>query len=294
VKRLLALLLAAGCSPADAVSTSVRVFGGPGAVDGKFATPRAAAWDAKRARLYVVDKTARVQRFDLDGRVTKVWSTPAVELGRPTGVAIDPDGNVLVADTHYHRILRYSSDGELLAQFGNEGTGPGQFTYPTGIAVRPDGTVFVSEFGGNDRIQVFTPDGKFLRAWGSYGEEPGCFKRPQAIALAGERLYVADAANHRIQVFDLEGKPLAQWGDLRYPYSVSIDDGGDLIVAEYGRHRVSKWSPDGRFLAAGGRPGAAPGELNTPWGAIAAGPGIFVVDSGNHRVQLWTAGRLTP
>lgn len=273
--------------------SGIEIIGGPGPTPGKFALPRSAARDAA-GRLFIVDKSGRVQRFSAAGIVEKVWSTPAVEQGRPTGIACDPRGTVLVADTHYHRVLRYSPDGELLGEFGSEGRGPGQFIYPTGIAVEPDGTLYVSEFGGNDRVQVFTPEGKLLRAWGRYGDADGEFKRPQALALAGDVLYVADAANHRIQAFSREGRFMRAWGGVKYPYSVSVDGEGHVLVAEYGSHRVSKFSPDGRAIAFAGGAGSGPGELNTPWGVVAAGPKILVVDSGNHRLQLWPAGRLSP
>jgi DNA-binding beta-propeller fold protein YncE len=290
VKRLaLLVLLLTGCSrstPPEPASP-IQTIGGPGSDNGHFATPRATAWDP-RGFLYVVDKTARIQKFDASGKYLQGWSTPECEKGRPTGLTVDPKGDVLVADTHYHRILRYSSEGALLSQFGSEGSGPGQFLYPTCIAIGPDGSLYVSEYGGDDRIQVFTPDGKLIRSWGSYGKEPGQFDRPQSIAIAGDRAYVADAANHRIQVFTLEGKLLRGWGDLKYPYSVSLDAQGNVLVAEYGRHRVTKFSPDGAALASAGRPGTGPADLNTPWSAIPiGGDRIAIVDSGNHRVQLW-------
>jgi DNA-binding beta-propeller fold protein YncE len=279
----------AACSPSKPPepASDIRTIGGPGSDEGKFATPRATAWDP-RGFLYVIDKTARIQKFDASGKFLRGWSTPENEKGRPTGITVDPRGEVLVADTHYHRVLRYSSEGTLLSEFGSEGSKPGEFLYPTCIAVGPDGSLYVSEYGGSDRIQVFSPEGKLLRAWGSYGKEPGQFDRPQSVAIAGERIYVADAENHRIQVFTLEGKLLAAWGDLKYPYSVSLDARGDVLVAEYGRHRVSKFSPDGRPLAAAGKPGTGPADLNTPWSAIPiAGDRIAIVDSGNHRIQLW-------
>lgn len=288
------LLLIAGCARAASPEPGlpVRTLGGPGSDAGHFATPRAGAWDP-RGFLYVVDKTARIQKFDAAGTYLRGWSTPESEKGRPTGLLVDAKGELWVADTHYHRILHYSPDGELLSEFGSEGTGPGQFLYPTGIAIGADGSIFVSEYGGNDRIQVFTPGGKILRAWGRYGTEPGQFARPQGIAIAGARLYVADAANHRIQVFTLEGELRGSWGDLKYPYSVSLDGDGNVLVAEYGRHRVSKFTPDGKPLASAGTPGTGPLELNTPWSAIAiGGDRIAVVDSGNHRVQLWPASLL--
>ena len=126
---------------------------------------------------------------------------------------------------------------------------------------------------------------------GKYGEGPGEFKRPQGLALKGDRLYVADAANHRVQIFTLDGTFLKAWNELLYPYSVSIDVDGTVLVAEYGRHCITRFRPDGSLLGRAGVAGAAPGELNTPWDVVASEHGVFVVDSGNHRVQLWTAER---
>jgi DNA-binding beta-propeller fold protein YncE len=292
IPGILALILA-GCGASGGEDPAVRVIGGGGVSPGRFTLPRAAAWDPA-GHLYVVDKSGRVQCFDASGAYERGWSTPAVEKGRPAGIAWDPKGTVLVADTHYHRILRYTPEGKLVAEFGAEGKGPGQFIYPTGLALAADGTIFVSEFGGNDRIQVFTPEGKFVRGWGRYGEGEGEFKRPQGITLRGDRLYVADAANHRIQVFTPEGTFVRAWGGMKYPYGVSVDDQGNVLAAEYGSHRISKFSPEGELLAHAGQAGAEAGDLNTPWGVVAAGRSLYVVDSGNHRIQLWPAERLRP
>jgi DNA-binding beta-propeller fold protein YncE len=288
------LVLASGCARAAApeAASPIRTIGGPGSEAGRFATPRATAWDP-RGFLYVVDKTARIQKFDATGTYLLGWSTPESEKGRPTGLLVDAMGDLWVADTHYHRVLHYSADGTLRSEFGSEGTGPGQFLYPTGVAIAADGSIFVSEYGGNDRIQVFTREGKVLRAWGSYGTEPGQFARPQGLAISGDRIYVADAANHRIQVFGLDGTRRSSWGGLKYPYSVSLDGDGNVLVAEYGRHCVSKFTPDGTPIASAGGPGTGPGELNTPWSAVPiGGDRIAVVDSGNHRVQLWPSSML--
>lgn len=292
MRRLaIVLLLLGGCTrtPSPTAAPAIQSIGGPGSDEGRFATPRATAWDP-RGFLYVVDKTGRIQKFDAAGRYLRGWSTPESEKGRPTGLTVDPKGELWVADTHYHRILHYSPDGALLSEFGTEGNGPGQFLYPTGIAMDGEGLIYVSEYGGNDRIQVLTTEGHAVRSWGKYGSEPGEFQRPQGIALGGGRVYVADAAGHRIQVFAQDGRFLAAWGDLKYPYSVAIDAEGNLLVAEYGRHRIAKFTADGKPLALAGRPGTGPADLNTPWAALPiGGDRIAVVDSGNHRVQLWPA-----
>ena len=284
------LLVIAGCDASADSTKGILIVGGPGGGDGRFATPRRAAWDPG-GHLFVVDKTGRIQRFDGQGRFEHVWRTPSIEKGRPTGLAVAPDQTLLVADTHYFRILRYDFDGTLLDEFGGQGREPGKFLYPVGLAVAPDGTIYVSEFGGNDRIQVFSAKGEFLRGWGRYGKKPGEFRRPQGLALDGDLLYVADAVNHRVQVLKTDGTPVAQWTGLKFPYSVSVDVNGEILVAEYGNHCVSRFRSDGTLVSRAGTPGPNPGELDTPWDAVSSVNGIYVVDSRNHRVQLWKAER---
>ena len=82
------------------------------------------------------------------------------------GIVRDDDpaanGDIYVADTHYHRVLIFSAAGEPIGSFGSFGQGDGEFIYPTDIAFSGDGRIFVSEYGGNDRISAFTEDGEFL------------------------------------------------------------------------------------------------------------------------------------
>src|SRR5947208_2966005 len=80
---------------------------------------------------------------------------------------------------------------------GVQGTTPGRFGYPTDVVTDRAGNYYVSEYGENDRIQVFAPDGKtWLREWGGHGYAPGEFLRPRALAIDDQdRLYVADSCN---------------------------------------------------------------------------------------------------
>ncbi|MHC4793976.1 MAG: NHL repeat-containing protein, partial [Planctomycetota bacterium] len=256
--------------------------------------------DAERGRIYVVDKTARVQRFDLEGVFERSWAMPRSENGKPTGVTIDGDGRVVVADTHEHRIAIFSPDGELLETFGEYGEGPGQFIYPTDVAIAADGTWFVSEYGGNDRVQLFDSDRRPVGSIGfmghdDEGDSPGLL-RPQSIAWddeAGE-LYIADAVNHRIVVTDRAGRMrrvLGGAGDapgrLAYPYGIALDGERSLIVAEYGNNRVQRLDRlDGECLGVWGGAGIEAGRLRYPWGVDAGGGMMAVLDSGNDRVQV--------
>lgn len=246
-------------------------------------------------RIYVVDMNARIQVFDREGTYLHEWETPTHENGRPTGLDLDRDGNLLVADTHYYRILTYSPEGKLLKQLGGTaGHGPGEFGFVTDAVQAADGCLYVSEYGEYDRIQKFAPDGTFLRQWGGHGTAPGEFMRPQALALdAAGDLWVADACNHRLQVFDSEGRLKKIWGregtaagDLSYPYGLLLVEPDLVYVCEYGNHRIQKFDREGRSLGIWGGPGRSPGELFNPWGLARDSTGrLHVLDSLNHRLQ---------
>lgn len=290
------LLVIAGCDsrPSGSIGQLKSIWGRRGLSNGRLQKPRAMAIDASD-HLYLVDMTARIQVFDTDGTFLRGWQTPEHQFGRPTGLAIDRRGNLMVADTHYYRVLFYSPDGMLLETLGGvNGYGPGEFGLVTDAAEDSHGNLYVSEYGEYDRIQKFSPEHKYLLEWGSHGSEPGQFVRPQNMAIDQEdHLWVADACNHRIQVFDTEGKLLKLWGkpgqavgELYYPYDVDLDGEGHVYVVEYGNHRVQKFTLDGQSLGCWGTHGRGPGEMHNPWALVRDSQGrIFVLDTNNHRVQ---------
>lgn len=288
------LLGGAGCDEIGS-STADLVWGIHGTKPGWLHKPRTAAFDAED-HLYLADLTDRIQVFDRDGNYLRSWRTPDFNVDGPSGLTIDRLGRLLVADTHFYRVLVYSAEGSLLFQIGDgvQGSTPGRFGYPTDVVIDKAGNFYVSEYGENDRIQVFDPSGKWLREWGGHGFEPGQFMRPRALAIDDqERLYVADSCNHRIQVFDKFGTVLNVWGErgskpgeMAYPYDIDIGRDGCLYVCEYGNNRVQKFSKEGKSLAIWGGPGREPGQLNNPWAlAVDREGAVSVIDSSNHRVQ---------
>jgi hypothetical protein len=170
------------CTPdQDAPLDPDLIFGSPGQALGQFGYPRAIDVDAQHEFVYVIDKLARVQRFTLDGQAQLEWHMPESQQGKPTGVSVGPNGHVYVADTHYFRVMEYDANGHLVNTFGGYGEGPGQFIYLTDIAFASNGNLYVSEYGGNDRVQVFAPDGTYLFEFGARGRENGEFNRPHAM-----------------------------------------------------------------------------------------------------------------
>ncbi len=274
-------------------------FGQAGTIPGRFDYPRSLAIDGAREELYVVDKTARIQRFTLSGTYLGEWRMPRWENGKPTGVSVADDGKIYVADTHYHRVAVFDRNGQEVASFGEYGLEPGQFIYPTDIAFGPEGILFVSEYGGNDRIQVFDSDGEFLREFGTRGEGRDQLSRPQGLAWddKGQELYIADAVNHRIVVTDangavqrLLGSPGHAAGELSYPYDVSILEDGSVLVVEFGNNRIQHLdATSGECLGVWGGTGVQEGRLRYPWSIDSSDGIIAVLDSGNNRVLIGDA-----
>jgi sugar lactone lactonase YvrE len=127
--------------------------------------------------IWAVDEgTNMVIKFNPEGRVVMVIgrrppqiegavAAPAgppppaqkYELGRPTDVAWDPQGNIFVSDGYTnHRVVKYDKNGRFLRQVGSErpGSEPSQLNLPHGIAVDAQGNVYVAD-RSNHRIQVF-------------------------------------------------------------------------------------------------------------------------------------------
>ena len=165
VLALGAAALVGGCAPAagDGGADSVEVvFGGTGFGAGEFSYPRAIAVSPVDGCVFVVDKTARIQRFSADGAFECLWRMPEFKNGKPTGLYVDQENRVWVPDTHYARVICFDRDGGELFRFGSAGEGPGEFVFPTAVLVDPDGFIYVGEYGGNDRISKFDSDRKYL------------------------------------------------------------------------------------------------------------------------------------
>jgi DNA-binding beta-propeller fold protein YncE len=173
----------------------------------------------------------------------------------PGGITIDSQGNLYVADIFNHRVQKFDSEGNFLAQVGGNGPDEGQFNEPWGVAVDSQDNVYVAD-SFNHRIQKFDSDLNFLLAFG----------------MAASNLE--------------DPEPDAFWG----PRDVAVDGDGNIWVADTGTGRVVKYGPNGSLIQAFGGMGSGPGQF-LELTAIEIGPSgdIFVADSGNRRVQRFDA-----
>ncbi|WP_417383492.1 ATP-binding cassette domain-containing protein [Gimesia sp.] len=242
--------------------------------------------------LYVLDNAGRVLVYNSDNDLVRQWEMPDFEIGKPEGICLLRNGQIAVADTHYHRVVFFDQHGKVLKYLGELGEGPGQFIYPVSVVQDPAGNIYVSEYGDNDRVQKFSEQGEFLLEFGSVGTAPGEFQRAAGIIWHDGKIYVSDAVNNRIQVFSDEGQFLEVLGtktgglSLYYPYDIAIDrHHNQLYIVEYGAGRITKTDLSGRVLGVYGKTGMNQGEFLTPWGlTVNSKDQVYVADTGNRLI----------
>lgn len=179
-------------------------FGEEGTGDGQFQLPTDVAFGG--------DGTIYVGEYHLNDRVTR-WSAEFKFLGviganpvegsrlsRPSGLVVDDENTLWVADSCNHRLVRFSPEGSILGVFGQFGSAQGEMRYPYDITFLPDGRLVVCEYEGA-RLQWFSKSGQSLRIWGKQGRAPGELFAPWSVTYGPMgRLYVVDALNSRVQM----------------------------------------------------------------------------------------------
>jgi len=200
-----------------------------------------------------------IHRFSLFVRkdvAAQVW-----DWGAPTA-AVTTTGEVY--QNPYEGGQQMLTALQQIGATGAPGAAAGQFNFPRAVAVDAEGKIYVAD-SGNHRVQIFNPDGSFLRQFGSackldtgegcQGDGRGQFNEPWGIAVAADgSIYVSDTWNHRIQKFDNQGAFVTMWG---------------------------------RFESTGGELGA-PSVFYGPRSLVVGQDGnIYVMDTGNKRVQLF-------
>ncbi|XP_065560345.1 RING finger protein nhl-1-like isoform X2 [Artemia franciscana] len=214
----------------------------------------------------------------------------------PRGVAVGPDGSIVVADSSNHRVQIFDGSGSFLKEFGHYGNGEGEFDCLAGVAVNRIGQFIIAD-RYNHRIQVFDPQGRFLRAFGSQGMTDGKFSYPWGITTdALGFIYVCDKENHRIQVFQSDGTFVGKFGSLgskpgllEHPHYIAVSNTNRVIVSDSNNHRIQIFDVNGKVISSFGAEGSDDGQFKFPRGVAVDEQGYIIVgDSGNNRIQIFT------
>ena len=315
--------------PADSTSPSkawvVSTLTGGGA-SAQFNLPSGVAVDAS-GNVYVADQRNHlIRKITPDGVVSTLAGTgesgsmngdgiTEAQFNYPTGVAVDAEGNVYVADYVNHLIRKVTLEGRVdtLAS----GSASTRFNYPTGVAVDASDNVYVADTS-NHRIRKITAAGvvSTLAGTGESGSMNGDgiteaqFNYPRGVAVDAEgNLYVTDEYNHLIRKITAAGEvsTLAGTGEsgsmngdgitearFNSPTGVAVDAEGNVYVADTSNHLIRKITAAGEVstLAGTGESGSMNGDgiteaqFNYPRGvAVDAEGNLYVADTSNHLIR---------
>jgi DNA-binding beta-propeller fold protein YncE len=155
--------------------------------------------DQDQVLVYDADTFKLKHRIGTGGHKHEL-TTPG-DFARPTGLAVDHEGNLYVADTLNNRIEIFDGDGKFIRTFGKAGDGPGYFARPKGVAIDGDGHIWVVD-GQQDRVQVFNQDAQLLISFGGHGILPGQFQGLVGIAIDKQnRVFTSEIYPGRVQQF---------------------------------------------------------------------------------------------
>lgn len=242
------------------------------------------------------------------------------------GVAVDTNGNVYVADFGNHTIRKINPQGTVITFAGsagmsgtNDGLGTAaHFNTPSGVAMGVDGNVYVADTD-NHTVRKIASDGTVTTLAGTAGASgtndgvgiQARFNTPNSLVVdANTNVYVADSWNHSIRritpggaVSTLAGRPgtsgtndgAGSTARFAYPQSISIDNLGNLWVADTGNDTIRQVTASGVVTTVAGTAGAAgstdgtnqTARFHTPWGIAVdlRNNNVFVADTYNYTLR---------
>jgi sugar lactone lactonase YvrE len=278
--------------------------GGP-ATSARLNYPTAIAVDMQ-GNLFIADRyNNRIRFVSSMGIITTLAAPPSIS--DPRGVAVDFAGNVYVADSGNNRIRQISSGGISTIAGGSAGfSGDGgpahdaKLSLPIEIAADALGNLFIAD-RGNYRIRKIDGTGIITTAAGRSDEGGAATSAqlnfPNAVAAdQSGNLFIADTDSQRIRKvtpsgvvttvagngavgFAGDGGPAA-YALLSYPAGVTVDDAGNLFIADTRNNRIRKVTSSGMISTLAGA------GLNDPHGvAVDSSGNVFVADTNNQRIR---------
>lgn len=161
-------------------------------------------------------------------------------------------------------------------------------TWPAAITTNSKGHLFVVE-QTTDKVFELTRDGHKVHSIGRN------FNEPSGIAVdCDDNIYIVDRYNHRVQKFNEKGELLASVGSkddsqFNSPIGIGYNRTKELLYV-CDKHNLKVLSTDLKIQSSFGREGSADGEFCDPCDVCSDKKGnVYVADSTNHRVQVFTA-----
>ena len=188
-----------------------------------------------------------------------------MELDQPSDMAVNKNGDVYALDGLNHRVVVFTSSGELAFIFGDHSN----LNHPMGISIANE-QVYIAD-SKNHQITLFSQKGTFIRSIPLDGEKP-----PEPVSLTVNRNIISwsDRANHQVCRTEIDtGKTIQCWGQrgeakgqFQFPFQLKFDSDNYIHVVDVLNGRVQSFNHKGRPFSQTARFGLKPGQLYRPNG----------------------------
>ncbi|MEX0685160.1 MAG: peptidyl-alpha-hydroxyglycine alpha-amidating lyase family protein [Balneolales bacterium] len=233
--------------------------------DNIWVTDAAGLWlpDAQPFLDQKIKKGHTVIKFNPEGEVLLTLGEPGIpgndsrHFNLPSDVVIGDNGDIFVADGHQlrgnSRIVKFSSDGTFIKEWGKLGMEPEEFRDPHALAIDSQGRLFVGD-RMNNRIQIFTQDGEFLEIWTQFSRPSGIFIDDK------DNIYVADSESNYarnpgwergirigntkdgwVRNFIPDPEPFPDEAGTSGAEYIGVDKMGNIYAAEVGPRNLNKY-----------------------------------------------------
>jgi tripartite motif-containing protein 71 len=216
-----------------------------------------------------------------------------------TGITLDTNGNIYLADQTNNLVRKLANDGTPLQIWGPNGMGSLPLSKPYDIEFSwANSELYLSDqFTG--RIIRLSTEGQFLGEWGTVGTGPGQFNICMGIGInrADGTVYVVEnnAVGGRIQYFTHDGALLGQFGSygtgdnqINHAVNLFVDVTGDVLVADKDNDCIKRFGSTGAFICKTGTHGMGDGQFRECRAICSDSRGvIYASDAINARFQVF-------
>lgn len=220
-------------------------------------------------------------------------SRHVIGMGRPSGIAVDSQERVYVADTFKGAVFVFDLRAKTLNLLGADGRG--RLANPYGIAIDKNDNVYVSDTKLK-RIHVYDRNWDLIASFSKVGNET--ILNPAGLAMDdnSNHLLVADSRGHKIFVVNVDqlgqGTSFGVKGDsdnqFYFPNSVAVDKAGRIYVSDTMNFCVKIFDSTFKFINRIGEHGTGFGMFDRPKGIAVDSEGhIYVVDASFSNFQIF-------
>lgn len=210
-----------------------------------------------------------------------------------TAIDLDSEGNLFILDRGRNRLLKYTANGQLLAEIGGFGRAQDRFNEPSDLDAHLTLNIYVSDYN-NDRIVLFDNHLNYLNEFKSSTDDLFYFEMPLSVAVNNQYdLFILEDLNKRIVKYDRFNQPKAQFGSatdnlgqLLGPFQVAMGSKNEIFISDQLSKTIQVFDFLGNFLREIAHP-----DFIEPLGIdVSPKDYLVVADQKGQKIYFFTTG----